>query len=128
MLTFPYIMPNHYSTSQLYGSQTTVNSIISEIPADRMTAVNEYMGTSDKPGKWFYSADGNIRIMALKSSHAPQFMGIKLMQGKHKKPLKKLPWHSSGWTAGQTIAYLIGLLDAEQQPVIRIFYQDATTA
>ncbi len=128
LLDVPYVMQKHAPKAHLYGSQTTVNSIISEIPAERMTAVNNDMGSSDKPGKWFYSAEGNIRIMALKSSHAPHFMGIKLMQGKHKKPLKKLPWHSFGWKEGQTIAYLIDFLDADQQPVHRIFYQDSATA
>src|SRR5690554_4524019 len=49
LLDVPYVMQKHAPKAQLYGSQTTVNSIISEIPAERMTAVNEYMGTSDKP-------------------------------------------------------------------------------
>lgn len=128
LLDVPYVMQKHAPNAHLYGSQTTINSIVSAIPSERMTAVNEFMGTSDKPGKWFYSTEGNIRIMALKSSHAPHFMGIKLMQGKHKKPLKKLPWHSFGWKEGQTIAYLIDFLDTNQQPLYRIFYQDSASA
>lgn len=128
LLDVPYVMQKHAPQAHLYGSQTTVNSIISEIPASRMTAVNNAMANRDKPGKWFYSADGNIRIMAIKSSHAPHFMGIKLMKGVHKKPLKKLPWHSFGWKEGQTVAYLIDFLDANQLPIYRIFYQDSASA
>lgn len=128
LLDVAYVMQKHAPNAHLYGSQTTVNSITSEIPAERMTAVNNAMGSSEQPGTWFYSAAGNIRIMALESSHAPHFMGIKLMQGKHKKPLKKLPWHSFGWKEGQTIAYLIDFLDADQQPTYRVFYQDSASA
>lgn len=127
LLDVPYVMQKHAPKAHLYGSETTVNSIVSEVPANRMTAVNNDMGNKDQAGKWFYSAEGNIRIMALQSSHAPHFMGIKLMQGTHKKPLKKLPWHSFGWKEGQTLAYLIDFLDTNQQPVYRIFYQDSAS-
>lgn len=128
LLDVPHVMQKHAPNAHLYGSQTTVNSILSEVPAERMTAVNDQMGTPEQPGKWFYSKDNNVRIMALKSSHAPHFMGIKLMKGKHKEPLEKLPWHAFGWKEGQTMAYLIDFLDDNQQPVQRLFYQDSASA
>ena len=121
-------MQKHAPNAHLYGSQTTVNSIISEVPAERMTAVNEHMAIDSQPGTWFYSDDKKVRIMAIQSSHAPHFMGIKLMKGKHEKPLKKLPWHSFGWKEGQTLAYIIDFLDSNNEPVHRVFYQDSASS
>lgn len=127
LLDVPYVMQKYAPKAHLYGSKTTVNTIINEIPAERMTALNDYMGTREQPGKWFYSESGTMRIMGLKSSHAPHFMGIKLMQGKHKNPLKKLPWHAFKWKEGQTLAFVIDFLDADKQPVYRLFYQDSAS-
>ncbi len=128
LLDVPYVLQKHAPNAHLYGSQTTVNSIISEVPAERMTAVNEHMAIDSQPGTWFYSDDKKVRIMAIQSSHAPHFMGIKLMKGKHEKPLKKLPWHSFGWKEGQTLAYIIDFLDSNNEPVHRVFYQDSASS
>lgn len=117
LLDVAYIMQTHTPKAHLYGSQTTINSVASELPAERMTAMNEHMGTRETPGPWFYSQSGTMRIMALKSSHAPHFMGIKLMQGKHKKALDALPWHAFKWKEGQSLAFVFDFLDDQQQPV-----------
>lgn len=127
LMDVPYVMQKHTPKAHLYGSKTTINTVAGELSAERMTALNDNMGTREQPGKWFYSASGSMRIMGLKSSHAPHFMGIKLMQGKHKNPLKKLPWHAFKWKEGQTLAFVIDFLDEQQQPVYRIFYQDAAS-
>lgn len=128
LMDVPYVMQKYTPKAHLYGSKTTINTVASELPAERMTALNDYMGTREQPGKWFYSDSGTMRIMAIKSSHAPHFMGIKLMQGKHKNPLKKLPWHAFKWKEGQTLAYIIDFLDDQQQPAYRLFYQDSASA
>lgn len=125
LMDVPYVLQKYAPKAHLYGSSTTINTVASELSADRMTAVEEFMGTRDKPGVWIYSSSGKSRIMALKSSHAPHFLGIKLMQGQHKNPLKSLPWHAFGWKEGQTLAYVIDFLDANNQPVYRVFYQDS---
>lgn len=127
LMDVAYILQAHAPKAHLYGSRTTVHSLASAIPASRMTAMNDSMGTPDTPGQWFYSANRGIRIMALKSSHAPHFMGIKFMQGRYEQPQDALPWHAFGWKEGQTLAFLIDFLDEQQQPVYRVFYQDSAS-
>lgn len=128
LIDVPYIMEKYAPKSHLYGSKTTINTVANYVPAERMTAVDDDMATREKVGKWYYNDSGKVRIMAVKSSHAPHFMGIKLMQGKYEQPLKKLPWHAFAWREGQTMAYVIDFLNVEKQPVYRIFYQDAASA
>ena len=128
LLDVPHVLLKHAPDAHLYGSQTTINTVSGVIPATRMTALDTSMGTREQPGQWHYSRSGRSRIMGLKSSHAPHFMGIKLMQGRYDEPQNKLPWHSFGWKEGQTLAYLIDFLDEQQQPVYRVFYQDSASA
>src|SRR5690554_543563 len=128
LLDVPHVLLKHAPEAHLYGSQTTINTVSGVIPAARMTALDTSMGSREQPGQWHYSRSGRSRIMGLKSSHAPHFMGIKLMQGRYDEPQKKLPWHSFGWKEGQTLAYLIDFLDEQQQPVYRVFYQDSASA
>lgn len=128
LMDVPHILQKHAPNAHLYGSKTTLNTISSVIPPERMTAVEDSMGNREQPGTWHYSASGKSRIMALQSSHAPHFMGIKLMQGQHKQPLDKMPWHAFAWKEGQTLAYVIDFLDEQKKPAYRIFYQDSASA
>jgi hypothetical protein len=57
----------------------------------------------------------------------PHFMGIKVMSGQYQQALTMLPSTAYGWKEGQAYAYVIDFLDAEQQPVYRIYYQDAAS-
>lgn len=127
LIDVAYIMEKHAPKAHLYGSLTTVNTVAGFVPAERMTAVNEFMGSREKIGNWFYSNSGKVRIMPLKSSHAPHFMGIKLMQGKYSKPLDTLPWHAFAWREGQTLAFIIDFLDDHNLPAYRVFYQDSAS-
>lgn len=127
LIDVPYIMEKHAPKAHLYGSKTTINTVANFVPEERRTIVNEQMATREKAGEWFYNDSGKVRIMAVKSSHAPHFMGIKLMKGKYQNPLKKYPWHAFGWREGQTMAYVIDFLDDNKQPAYRVFYQDAAS-
>ncbi|GGY41063.1 hypothetical protein GCM10011297_12590 [Bacterioplanes sanyensis] len=127
LLDVPHIAQQHTPDAVIYGSATTRNTLLPALPASRLVAMNEHMGSSTQPGRWFYSADRRIRIMGLESGHAPHLMGLKFMSGSHEQPLKSLPWHAFGWKEGQTLAFLIDFLDSDEQPVHRIYYQDAAS-
>lgn len=127
LMDVPYIMNRYATSADVYGSRTMANAISPAVAPERIHILNDLMGNASTPGKWVYSHSGNIRIMALESSHAPHFMGIKLMQGKYDKPREDLPWHAFAWKEGQTLAYLIDFLDEDKQPAYRIFYQDAAS-
>lgn len=61
-------------------------------------------------------ADGTIRFMAVRSEHAPHFLGIKMFSGSVDDDLEHLPRTAYGWKEGQTFAFLIHFLGSAQSP------------
>lgn len=127
LMDVPYVMLNKAKNSHVYGSKTMSHSIAPSIEASRRHAMNDTMAVLDKPGKWHYNETGNIRFMAIKSTHAPHFMGINFMTGTYDEDLSSLPWHSFAWKEGQTLAYLIDFLASDGQILHRVYYQDSAS-
>lgn len=127
LLDVPYIMQQHMPMTIAMGSTTMKNIVTAVIDDDRLLDITDYAAVGDLPGRWLYNRNGTIRIMPIKSDHAPHFMGIKVMSGQYDQALTELPSTAYGWKEGQTYAYVIDFLDNQQQPVYRIHYQDAAS-
>jgi hypothetical protein len=127
MLDVPYVMQQHAKKAHIYGSNTVARMMKPAINADRIHAMNDVMSDLDKPGEWMYGISGKVRIMAIKSDHAPHIMGMKLIFGEVSEDLQSLPWHGFGWKEGQTLAYVIDFLEEDKSIAHRIFYQDAAS-
>ncbi|MFC3679980.1 MBL fold metallo-hydrolase [Bacterioplanoides pacificum] len=127
LLDVPYVMQQHTPDAHVYGSETMAHTLAGSIDKQRIHALNDKMGDVNQPGEWIYGPDGKVRIMALKSAHAPHIMGIKFMGGHYDEDQQDLPWHAFGWKEGQTLAYIIDFLNADQSVAHRIFYQDAAS-
>ena len=70
-----------------------------------------------------------IRFMPIVTGHAPHFYGgITFYTGEVTAPLAALPERADGWKKGESLAYLVDFLDAQDRPVFRIYYQDAAAA
>ena len=127
LMDVPYVMQNKAPQSHAYGSATMVHSIAPEIKKERLHALNNSMAILDKPGEWQYNNNRSIRFMAIKSTHAPHFMGINMMSGSYSQDLEALPWHAFGWKEGQTLSYLIDFLGSQEEILHRVYYQDAAS-
>jgi len=127
MLDVPYVMQKHAKKAHIYGSNTIARIMKPAIDSSRIHAMNDVMADSEKPGEWVYGISGKVRIMAIKSDHAPHIMGMKLIFGEIDEDLEELPWHGFGWKEGQTLAYVIDFLDDDNGVAHRIFYQDAAS-
>lgn len=125
LMDVPYVMQTKAKKSHVYGSKTMSHSIAPSINASRRHAMNDTMAILDKPGKWHYNDAKNIRFMAIKSTHAPHFMGINIMTGTYDEDLTSLPWHPFAWKEGQTLSYLIDFLADDHKILYRLYYQDA---
>ena len=66
----------------LYGNDTMVH-IVNARPAlrSRAQSLEPLAGNSHAPGQWQALAGGGMRVMALRSEHAPQFLGIRAFVG-----------------------------------------------
>ncbi len=127
LMDVPYIMQTKATNAHVYGSKTMMHTLAPSIKKARRHSLNETMAELDKPGSWHYNKSKNIRFMALKSTHAPHFMGINIMTGKYEEDLESLPWHAFGWKEGQPLAYLIDFLAEDNQILHRVFYQDSAS-
>jgi hypothetical protein len=127
MLDVPYVMQKHATKAHIYGSDTIARTIKPALEDHRIHGMNDVMAQDGKPGKWVYSTSGKVRIMAIKSDHAPHIMGLKLIFGEVEEDLEELPWHGFGWKEGQTLAFVIDFLEEDKSVAHRIFYQDAAS-
>lgn len=125
LLDVPRILQTHTPQAKVYGSQTMGHILAAVIPHERIVDAESVMAVGAKPGQWFYSPKRQIRAMAIKSEHSPHMFGIKLLTGSYDQDLTELPTSVFGWKEGQTLAWLVDLLDEQGRPVYRIHYQDA---
>lgn len=95
--------------------------------AGRLVALNDSMGDHRRPGAWIEVAGGRIRFMALRSSHAPHFLGQTFYQGSRDRDFPGEPGLATEWLEGQTMAFLVDLLDEEGAVAFRIYYQDSAS-
>jgi len=127
LMDVPYVMQTKAKKAHIYGSKTMTHSIASAVDKSRLHAVNDSMAELKTAGQWHYNESKTIRFMAIKSTHAPHFMGINIMTGTYEEDLESLPWHAFGWKEGQTLSYLIDFLGSEEEILHRVYYQDAAS-
>lgn len=93
----------------------------------RVAVVDGAAGTPTRPGRWIRVADG-VRVMALVSDHAPHVAGVTLYSGRRTRDMREPPASADQWLAGQTLAWLVDLLEPDGSVAFRIYYQDAAGA
>ena len=103
--------------ARVYGG-TTVAALVPQRSVD----ITAKAGTQAARGKW--TREGNVRFLPILSEHAPHLKGIKAMQGHYDQPRKR-PALGFRWKEGETLAYVIDLLDREGKVDLRIYYDDS---
>lgn len=127
LLDVPYVMQKYTPKAKVYGSQTMGHILAAALPRERIVDAQSVMADGRTPGQWFYSPNRRIRAMPIKSEHAPHIFGIKFLGGQYTQDLTELPTTTWGWKEGQTLAWLVDLLDEQGRPLYRIHYQDAAS-
>ncbi|MGH8437989.1 MAG: hypothetical protein ACRERW_02825, partial [Pseudomonas sp.] len=139
LLDVPWVMHKHAPIAKLYGSHTVMHILkgmkakdggtIAVDPA-RLVDVEEQMAKLQgddqppAPGSWFVSSGKHIRMMPIQSEHAGHILGINLIPGGYDDPLDEPPTTIFGWKPGQSLAWLIDLMDGDRV-VYRIHFQDS---
>jgi hypothetical protein len=129
LMDVPYVMRALAPGARMYGSRTAVNLLLGDptLVPGRLVSVEETAGDAGRVGEWHEVADGRVRFMALRSGHAPHFMGIHLYEGQRDEPATELPERAGGWVEGTPLAYLIDFLSDNGEVLYRIHYQDAAS-
>jgi hypothetical protein len=126
----PYVLRRKAPRARMYGSLTAVNLVRGDpgVEPDRLISVEETAGDHEGAGEWTYAPGGRIRFMALRSGHAPHFLGVHLYQGQRDGPVDHLPDRAGGWVEGTPFAFLIDFLSDGGEVVYRVHYQDAASS
>lgn len=124
LMDVPYIARVKAPQALIYGNNTMTH-ILAAPKAGIARA--RTVGLDGSMGAWVTIPGTRIRIMPLRSEHAPHFFGIKLYQGEVPEDLSELPKTAYGWLEGQTLAFLIDFLDQDGRPEFRIHYQDSAS-
>jgi hypothetical protein len=147
LLDVPWIMRKYATKAIAYGSDTVVhilhamkdpakaeNEHWTWVDPDRVKSARGYMASVPgcdgargpaKPGYWITSKGGFIRAMPIQSMHAPHILAYTFGHGNYTEDLTEVPTSVFGWKQGQSMAWLIDLLDEKGRPVYRIHYQDS---
>jgi len=128
LMDVPRVALRHAPNARIIGSRTVENLLGSWSGlGDRVDRVEPFVADQEHLGGWMKYGTG-IRVMPLRSSHAPHFNGFTLYSGTADRPRTSEPETAEEWLAGNTVAFLIDFLDADGQVAFRIYYQDAVVA
>jgi len=103
--------------ARIYGG-TTVAALVPRRGVDIIT----HAGTAHSRGDWVYQ--GRVRFLPIFSEHAAHVMGIKAANGHYMQPPKR-PGRARFWKEGETLAFLIDVLNDDGSIDFRIYYDDA---
>ncbi|WP_194790353.1 MBL fold metallo-hydrolase [Pseudomonas sp. UFMG81] len=136
LLDVPHIMRKQAPQAIAYGNEEAGHLLAGAGLKSRFVNMQPKMvtvrrGNRAKPqivtqDRW--EPNGAFRFMAIESQHAPHIAGINLLEGtRYREDLTQLPTYVRRWPGGQTLAWLIDLLDEKGEPVYRIHYQDSAS-
>ena len=114
LMDYPYLTKYIPKTSPLVTNKTAKHILAFYNLEQPVLVANEYVGTANKLGEWFYSVDSTMQVMYLKSMHPPHFAGINMMNKKYSEDLKSEPLLMADWQEGKTLAFIIDWLDGEK--------------
>ena len=125
LMDVPRVALEHAPRARILGSRTVKNTLGSwSGVGERVDEVNDIAGDQRTAGTWLSYGPG-VRIMALRSLHAPHFEGYTLFQGTRARALTTEPRWAREWLDGTTHAYLVDFLNPDKSVAFRIYYQDA---
>jgi len=128
LMDVPQLARRLAPSAVILGSRTVKNTLGEwSGVADRVLLVDSLAGDQDHPGSWVVLSPG-MRVLPLRSHHAPHFDGYTLYKGTTDRPLAEEPRWAKEWVDGPSYAFLVDFLDPDGTVVFRIYYQDAVAA
>ncbi len=127
LLDVPYIARKYHPRTVIYGSPSAQRLALASEPSlkGRVVGLDDEVSRNGVPGQWQYTAGGRIRFMAIATVHNDHMIGFRVMKGKVRPNLKRVPRSAWGWKEGETLAYLIDFLGPDGKQVdFRIYYAD----
>ena len=129
LMDVPYVFNNFLDTSKarVYGSASTKRLIKSVIDSTSIQVIENYVCSDTTIGEWIYLADLSIRVLPLRTEHAPHYNAIfpiNLYDGetepvnKYTNDLAKMSVRK--WRKGSVYGYVVDFLE-KGNPVFRVY-------
>jgi L-ascorbate metabolism protein UlaG (beta-lactamase superfamily) len=123
LMDVPYVMSRKATRARFLLNRTSAHQIAPWGLRDRLIVVDDSAGDARTAGRWIHVGEA-LRVMPLRSAHAPQFAGNQLFHGRRDRDMDRRPRTATEWLDGETFAYLVDFLD-RGEVVFRLYYQDA---
>jgi L-ascorbate metabolism protein UlaG (beta-lactamase superfamily) len=127
LMDVPRVALAHAPSARIVGSRTVANTLGTWSGVSHLVDVVDAPADVEHVAPWLHYGPG-VRVMALRSHHAPHFDGYTLYSGTRTRPLTEMPRTAEEWVDGETFAFLIDFLDADGAVAFRLYYQDAVVA
>lgn len=128
LMDLPRTARRHAPEAIILGSSTVRNTLGSwSGVGERVLTIDSLAGDVERPGTWIPFGRG-VRVMPLRSHHAPHFDGYTLFKGTRDRPLDREPRWAREWLDGPSYAFLVDFLGPDGGVAFRIYYQDAVAA
>jgi hypothetical protein len=129
LMDVPYVATHRAPNAVIYANETSVHQLAPfGLPRERIRLIEaDEVGTVEREGSWIQVAP-HARIMPLLSDHGPHFAGITLYSGVRTEDMPSVPRVAGDWLDGNTLAYLVDLLNRDGSVALRVYYQDAVAA
>jgi L-ascorbate metabolism protein UlaG (beta-lactamase superfamily) len=134
LMDVPILARRFLPAATIYGSLTTKRTLVGDEylrahpeRIDSLFPADSAVATPWHVGRWNYVPSRRMRFMAMRSSHAPNWLFITLAPCHEERDRRTLPRTGWGWCLGEPLSYIIDVLDGAGRPVFRIFYQDAAS-
>lgn len=127
LIDVPRVAERHAPAARIVGNRTVGYTLAAWPELEgRVDVVEDAAADVESPGRWIEYGP-SIRVLPLRSHHAPHFDGMTLYQGDLERPLRRKPRTADEWLDGQTLAYLIDFVDPTGAIAFRVYYQDAVS-
>jgi hypothetical protein len=128
LMDVPYLATRHARRALILGNTTTVHTLAPfaarGLDLARVRDLSDSAASVAGGGAWVRVAP-DLRVLPLVSDHAPHFQGVVFYGGERSRPLTEIPRGADDWLEGETLAFLIDVLDAVGDVRLRIYFQDA---
>lgn len=119
LMDLPVVFESLPAGVSLFGDASMTHLLWNKV---RVVSLVESAGALHQAGRW--TRIGDVRFMAILSSHAAHWRGIKFFNGHYVQPLARAPRRAREWKEGEPLAFLIDFLSSDGTILFRVYYDD----